>query len=99
MILPIIESMKDSPEEMNRKRYLVFLDLIAELVACQNELQACLEHLEAIRRVLGLSGAESRPLALYVSDLIKKLDSLSDQASLDNQRFISKPFPSDHYGL
>jgi len=38
MLPAIIESMKDSPDEMNRKRYLVFVDLIVELVACQNEL-------------------------------------------------------------
>lgn len=38
MVPDIIESMKDSPDEMNRKRYQVFVDLDAELEACRNQL-------------------------------------------------------------
>ena len=82
MVPDIIESMKDSPDEMNRNRYPVIRSM-------QQELQACQEQLEHVRVVLGLTGIESRPLALYVRDLITKHNELADQESLDTQRFIA----------
>jgi len=82
MVPDIIESMKDSPDELNRNLYPVIRSM-------QQELQACQEQLEHVRVVLGLTGIESRPLALYVRDLITKHNELADQASLDTQRFIA----------
>jgi len=72
MVPDIIGSMKDSPDEMNRKRYQMFVDQAGDLAACQNEL-------EAISRVLGLTGAESRPMVLYVQDLKQQLAEVTQE--------------------
>jgi hypothetical protein len=62
MLPAIIESMKDSPDEMNRKRYLVFVDLIAELVSCQNQLTKLKNELAWARE------SNSKPFSSWAGD-------------------------------
>ena len=92
MIPEIIQSMKDSPDEMNRKRYEIFKEQQGYIGRLEAEL-------EAIRAVLGLSGVESRPLFLYVADLVESHEELTrmhrSYPSPDNSHL----YPSDHYGL
>jgi len=107
MLPDIIKSMKDSPEEMNRKRYQMFVDQAAELAACQNEL-------EAISRVLGLTGAESRPMDLYVQALKQRLAEMTLRRNETiamceqlRQELLARPagtsnshlYPKDNYGF
>jgi len=93
MLPAIIESMKDSPDEMNRKRYLVFVDLITK----HNEL-ADQESLDTQRFIAATKAIkEVCPTATSLEHGITLLAELA-RARESN----SKPFSSwagDHYGI